>query len=99
MKRTSLVMVGLVAVSLGACTATQMGNAVKEGQLVCAVGPTMVAMMSTSGAAILAQGATKLAVDTVCGLINGIAVSPPNFGVAPVVTVALPPTVNIPLKS
>ena len=86
------------ALSLAACSTAQLGRAVQDGQLVCAVGPTVVAMSSTSGAAILARGATKTAVDSVCALIAGIAVSPPG-GSVPSVTVALPPTITIPLRS
>lgn len=96
MKKT--LVAGLAALALAGCTASQVQTAVSEGQLVCAVGPTAVAMSSTSGAAILAQGATKQAVNDVCGLIGGIAVSPPASGVQSV-TVALPPSILIPLKS
>ena len=87
-----------VALSLAACTTAQVGTAVQEGQLVCAVGPTVVSLSSTSGAAILAKGATKQAVDAVCALISGIAVSPPGAPI-PSVTVALPPSITIPVRS
>ena len=89
---------GLAAFALSACTAAQVGNVVQEGQLVCAVGPTVVSMSSTSGAAILARGATQEAVSAVCGLIRGIAVSPPGTPV-PSVSVALPPSITIPVRS
>ena len=86
------------ALSLAACTATQVGTAVQDGQLVCAVGPMVVSLSSTSGAAILAKGATKAAVDAVCALISGIAVSPPGTPI-PSVTVALQPSITIPVRS
>ena len=88
--------IGVCALSLSACSSAQVGQVVADGQLVCAVGPTVVAMAYPSGAAVLAKGATKVFVDAVCGTIKGIAVSPPN---APVPTVTVvPPTVVIPLE-
>ena len=89
----------LVLLGLAGCTASQVQTAVAEGQLICANGPTAVAMFSTTGAAILAQGATKKAVTDVCSLIGGVAVSPPAAGGVQSVTVALPPSISIPLKS
>ena len=71
---------------------------VAEGQLLCAAGPATLAMFAPSGAAILAKGATKAAVDAVCGAINSVAVSPAGAPVGSV-TVALPPSVTIPLRA
>jgi hypothetical protein len=83
--------------ALSACTAAQVNRVVVDGQLVCAVGPTVVAMAYPSGAAVLAKGAPKAYVDAVCGVIGGVAVSPPGAAV-PTVTV-VPPVVVIPLRS
>jgi hypothetical protein len=85
--RTTLV-VGVLVIS--ACTATQVSKAVAAGQLVCAVGPTMLAVADPSGAAVLAQGASQAFVNAVCAAVNGVPVPPPASGVAPTVTVVPP---------
>lgn len=73
---------------------------VAEGNLICQVGPTMFQMIDPSGAAILAKGAPKAAVDKVCGSVNGAAVALSNVSVTPAgLVVALPPSVTIPLKA
>lgn len=90
---------GLLALGLAGCTAQQVQTAISEGQLICAVGPTAVSMSSTTGAAIMAKNATKKDVDATCKLIGGIAVSPPVAGGVQSVTVALPASISIPLKS
>lgn len=109
-----VILAGLATLSLAACTLTPNGGAqlstsapvsadklrtyVAEGQLLCSAGPGIVAMFSNSGAALLAKGATKAAVDTACGLINGVAVSPQGAPTGAVL-VTLPSTLAIPLKS
>ena len=93
--------------SLAGCTATQATRTIataqqviSDGQLVCKVGPTALAMFDSSGAEILAKGGTKQAVDTVCGIVDGIAVALPNVSVQPAgLVVTLPPSVTIPLKN
>ena len=91
---------------LSACSANQATRTlataqevVSDGQLVCQVGPTAFAMLDPSGAAILAKGATKAAVDQTCALVNGVATALPSVSVQPAsVVVALPASVAIPLK-
>ncbi len=97
---------GACALALAACTTTPTvpvsANTVRtyvaEGQLLCAAGPAALAMFVPSGAAILAKGATKAAVDAVCAAVNSVAVSPSGAPVG-TITVTLPPTVSIPLRS
>jgi hypothetical protein len=86
------------ALLVTACTATQVSNAVATGQLVCAVGPTVVALVDPTGAAVLATGATQAFVNAACALVNGVAVSPPASGVAQTVTIT-PPTIVLPLAT
>jgi hypothetical protein len=96
---------GACALALAACSATStvpvsattVRTYVAEGQLLCAAGPAALAMFAPSGAAILAKGAAKAAVDAVCGAINSVAVSPSDAPVG-AVTVLLPPSVTIPVK-
>jgi len=86
------------ALTLTSCTSTQVNQAVLDGQLVCASGPTVVAMYNaTTGSAILARGASKAFVDQVCQIINGIPVSPPTTPL-PAVSVVVP-TTPLPLKA
>ena len=101
----SILILGALGV-LSACTTTQVSRTlatadqvIADGQLVCKIGPTVVAMLAPSGAEILAKGASKSAVDTVCGLVNGAAVALPAASVQPAgLVVALPRSVTIPLK-
>ena len=79
-------------------TAATLRADIAEGQLICSAGPSTVAMFSTTGAAILAKGAPKAVVDTVCGLIGSVAVSPAGAPVGSV-SVTLPPSLTVPLKS
>ena len=96
----------LSALALAACTpgttapvgAGTLRTYVAEGQLLCAAGPATLAMFAPSGAAILAKGAAKAAVDAVCATINSVAVSPSGAPVGSV-TVALPASVVVPLRS
>ena len=73
---------------------------VDEGILVCKVGPIVAEMLTPSGAAILAKGATKAAVDQTCGLVNGAAVALSSVSVQPAgIVVTLPPSVTIPTRT
>ncbi len=115
MKHLMLATLALSVVSLSACavdpatgqmtfskpvpvSADTLRADIAEGQLLCQAGPGTVAMFSASGAAILAKGATKVAVDTVCGILGSVAVSPVGAPVGSV-TVALPASLSIPLKT
>ena len=86
---------------LAGCTSAQVTTSLQDGQLACAAGSAVVAMQAVGAGntttAILAKGASSSAVQSVCGLISGVAVSPPAAGVAGTVTVSLPPSVKIPL--
>ena len=105
--RSMMVIGYLMLAGLTACTASQASRTlataqqvVADGQLVCQVGPAAFEMLDPSGAAILAKGATKSAVDTVCGAVNGVATALPNVSVQPAgLVVQLPPSVTIPLKA
>ena len=92
----AFIIVALLA--LPSCSPLQINQAVLDGQLVCATGPTVVAMYNAStGSAILARGQSKTFVDQICAIINGIPVSPP---LAPVPSVSvIVPTTSVPLKS
>lgn len=79
-------------------SATTLRSVIAEGQLLCSAGPATVAMFSTSGAAILAKGATKKAVDAVCAILGSVAVSPAGAPVGSV-SVVLPPSISIPLRA
>ena len=94
---TAMVLAFLISSLLSACTSAQVRFAVAQGQLVCAIGPTFVALADPTGAAVLAQGATKAFVDAACAAVNGIAVPPPDAPV-PVVKV-VPPAVAAPLEA
>lgn len=111
----NILLAGLATLALAACaqnpttgaaeitsvapvSATTLRSVIAEGQLLCSAGPATVAMFSTSGAAILAKGATKSAVDAVCAILGAVAVSPVGAPVG-TVSVALPPSLVIPLKS
>ena len=101
------ILVAAAGIALTGCTATQVSKGlataqevVADGQLVCQVGPTALAMLTPQVAAILAKGAAKSAVDTTCGIINGVATALPDVSVQPAgAVVQLPPTVTIPLKT
>ena len=94
-------LMGGVAVLLGACTATQVSSGLADGQLACAVSGSVVALQALTPAGtvspILAKGASSTAVQTACALVSGIAVSPPAAGVAGSVTVKLPASLTIPV--
>ena len=73
---------------------------VAEGQLVCQVGSTAFAMLDPSGAALLAKGAAKTAVDAACGTVGGVATALSNMTATPAgIVVQLPPAVTIPTKA
>ena len=91
----TLIVAAVAGLGLAACTPAQVGTVVQEGQLFCAVGPTVVGLASPSGAAILAKGSTKAFVDAACAVVGGMAVSPPG---APVSSVTIPAVV-VPLKA
>ncbi len=76
---------------------TQAEQAVAIGQLVCQVGPTFLAMVDPSGAAILAKGATSTFVTQACAAVNGVATALPVA--ASVVTTVITPPATTPLKS
>ena len=63
------------------------------------VGPMAFQMLDPAGAALLAKGAAKSAVDTVCGAVGGVATALQDVTVTPAgITVQLPPSVTIPTK-
>jgi len=87
----------LGTLALAGCTgtstvATLTNEAVTDGQLFCSpAGKAIVAMVSPSGAAILAKGQTATYVNAACAAINAIPVPPPPTGtVVPTATVAVP---------
>ena len=90
-----------VGVALDACTAAQVGQAVVEGQLFCAVKDSTVAVAqaspgSTTIAPVIVKGASSEYVKAACDQIDGIAVVPPaKPGDAP--TVVIRPII-IPLR-
>ena len=88
-----------ILAALSACTAAQMQTAITDGQLVCQVGSAYQAMRAASGQAILAKGAPAAAVQQVCGLVGGAAVALPSGATPAAVTIALPPSLTIPLAS
>ena len=69
---------------LSACNSgmSNIGNVVNttiaDGQLFCAAKSAVVVMADLSGAPILAKDASSTFVTDVCGLIDGVPVSPPN---------------------
>jgi len=78
------------------CTSAQVSSAVTAaqqavtiGQLVCQVGPEFLAMVDTSGAAILAKGASSTFVTQACATVNGVATALP--AAATVITTAITP--------
>ena len=88
----------ITCLALSACTATQLqtgltaaSQAVTDGQLICQVGPTFLALVDPTGAAVLAKGATAEYVQTACAEVNGIAVALPLAKTA-VTAVVMPPS-------
>ncbi len=89
----------LAVAGLSACSASQIASvnsgvtqaeqAVAIGQLVCQTGPTFLAMVDPSGAAILAKGATQQFVTQACAAVNATAVALPAG--AAVITKAITP--------
>jgi len=93
-KRT-LAVAGLAL--LCGCTAAQVATGladvskvIAQGQLVCKVGPTLLALVDPSGAPVLAKGQTATYVNAACAVLDGVAVSPPASGTLGTVTVAVP---------
>jgi hypothetical protein len=99
MSPTSPIRLAIIAavIALSGCAGTTVQTAIADGQLVCQVGAAYQAMQTAAGKPILAKGATATAVQTVCGLIGGAAVALPTGTTPASVTVALPPSVTIPL--
>lgn len=82
---------------LCACTAAQIATVsttastvIADGQLICRVGPTFLAMVSPSGTALLAKGATAAAVAATCAAVNGVATALPAM-IAAIPTTVTPP--------
>ncbi len=91
----SFAILALLPVVAG-CTSAQVSSAVTTaqqavtiGQLVCQVGPQFLAMVDTSGAAILAKGASQTFVTQACAAVNGVAAALP--AAAAVATAAITP--------
>lgn len=83
---------------LAACSTADTQKAVAYGQLFCATttaaGPLVVAIADAAGAPVSVVGKTSATVAGVCAAISAIPVTPPpNPAAAPVVAVAVPPTV------
>jgi hypothetical protein len=100
-----------VLLGLGACSSAQLQTAASTptGQLFCAVqtnggGALVVAAIDAQASAlapaaapvaVIATGATKAFVDSVCAKAGGIPVSPPaNPAAAPSVAVVVPPAAS-----
>ena len=60
----------ITAILLTACTSAQINTALHDGQLVCAVGEKLVTLATPAGLVLEAA-----AVDLLCGVVGGIAVS------------------------
>ena len=72
---------------------------VSSGQLICQVGPTVLQALDPSGAAVLAKGATKAAVNAACASVGGMATALNDVSVTPKgIVVTLPPTLTIPTQ-
>ncbi len=87
----------LVCLTLSACSATQLqtgltaaSQAIADGQLVCQVGPSFLALVDPSGAAVLAKGNSAAYVQQACALVHGAAVALPPLTAA-VTAVVVPP--------
>jgi hypothetical protein len=96
MRSTQALAAGLLLCALAACTDAQVtgattttSKAIADGQLACAIGPTIVGLIDPSGAALINADAQRA-----CALVNGVSVTPPAPG-STVPTITIDPSVLV----
>lgn len=92
-QQAALATAGVTLASVAAANSSTVATLVTKGTLFCqtatATGPLVVALATIAGVPVSVTGQAAADVATACGLIGGVAVSPPaNPSAAPVVPVA-----------